>query len=44
MAIDKAKLLDWLRERADSKTESVVQQAIYIGLAERIERGDFDDA
>ena len=38
--IDQSKLLAWLRERF---VGSEVGQAIYLGLAARIERGEFDE-
>ena len=38
--IDKERLVAWLRERAMGKGPLV--WAIYYGLADRIERGDFD--
>jgi hypothetical protein len=41
MGLDKAALVAWLTERAASRTPIV--GAIYTGLAERINRGDFDE-
>lgn len=38
--MDKDKLLAWLREKAE--TRSLLPAAIYFGLSDRIERGDFD--
>lgn len=39
-AIDKERLLAWLREQA--KRRNVIVGAIYEGLAQRVARGDFD--
>lgn len=38
--IDKEQLLTWLRDRAT--TQQALVGAVYQGLAERIERGQFD--
>lgn len=38
--IDKDALLVWLRERTGARSPLVA--SVYQGLAERIERGDFD--
>lgn len=38
--IDKERLLAWLRER--SQVASSLVGGIYQGLADRVERGDFD--
>ena len=38
--IDRARLLAWLRDK--TTTPNPVVHAVYIGLAERIDRGDFD--
>lgn len=44
---DNAKLVAWLRERATEQrgnsTDSLVVAAVYAGLADRVERGDFDE-
>lgn len=40
MGLDKEALLAWLRERQSAKNPLV--GAVYQGLAERVERGDFD--
>lgn len=39
--IDQAKLLSWIRDHAESHPLPLVS-AIYAGLAQRIERGDFE--
>jgi hypothetical protein len=38
--IDKALLLAWLRER--SNRQNALIASVYQGLADRVERGDFD--
>jgi hypothetical protein len=40
--LDKAALVIWLRERSDVNHSALVG-AIYQGLADRVERGDFDE-
>lgn len=39
--IDKKKLIEWVTEHAETHTVPLVA-AIYAGLAQRLERGDFD--
>lgn len=39
--IDRDSLIAWVRNAAVTHKKPLVQ-AIYVGLAERIERGDFD--
>lgn len=41
MGLDKAKLIEWMSARRNS--ENVVVFAIYSGLINRIERGEFDE-
>ena len=40
--INRRVLLEWLRERA-ALERSLIQSAVYEGLAARIERGEFDE-
>lgn len=42
--LDKTKLLAWLKDRVNERTsiQGLVITAVYLGLAERIRRGDFD--
>ena len=44
--LDAEKLTAWLRARAAEQwghsTDSLVVAAVYAGLADRVERGDFD--
>lgn len=42
MSIDKTRLVGWIQDHAEAHTMPLVA-AIYAGLAERIERGDFDE-
>lgn len=41
MAVDKERLLAWLDERAYGV--GFVPSVVYLGLADRIRRGDFDE-
>ena len=42
MGIDLDKLITWLSDRG--KSRNAVVSAIYLGLAARLKRGDFDKA
>lgn len=39
--IDRERLISWLHDRANAR--SALVGAVYAGLADRIERGDFDN-
>ena len=41
MALDKARLIAWLTDRA--AVQAPIVHAVYAGLADRIRRGEFDE-